>query len=131
LNKKYDLVRSPLDKELGARIRACRKLRAMSQKELATKSGVSFQQIQKYELGSNRVSSSRLQRIADALGITPAVLFGQEADANDGVPKDAKELETFAASAEGRELNEAFRRIGDARIRKSVVTFVKSLAAVD
>ncbi|QIO43073.1 helix-turn-helix transcriptional regulator [Rhizobium leguminosarum bv. trifolii] len=100
----------------------------MSQTELGKKSGVSFQRIHKHEIGSNRVSPSRLQKIADALGVTPATLFGQDTSANDGVLGGVKDLEAFIASAEGKELNEAFQRIGDARIRKSVVTFVKSLA---
>ncbi|OOO43996.1 helix-turn-helix domain-containing protein [Rhizobium leguminosarum] len=121
------MVRSPFHSELGARIRL-RQFRAMSQTELGKKSGVSFQRIQKHEIGSNRVSPSRLQKIADALGVSPATLFRQDTSANDGVPGGVKDLEAFIASAEGKELNEAFQRIGDTRIRKSVVTFVKSLA---
>ena len=65
----------PMDATIGQRIRAQRLNRGMSQTELADTLGITFQQVQKYEKGANRVSVSRLQQIAEALGVTPAWFF--------------------------------------------------------
>ncbi|MFJ6023534.1 helix-turn-helix domain-containing protein [Brevundimonas sp. NPDC092305] len=64
------------DNEVGARIRDFRKQAGMTQTELATAAGVTFQQIQKYERGTNRVAASRLALIAKALGVEAALLLG-------------------------------------------------------
>jgi len=64
------------DVDIGRRIRVQRLIKGMSQTELANLCGVTFQQIQKYEKGANRVSGSRMQQIASALGVTPAAFFG-------------------------------------------------------
>jgi len=71
-------VPDPLDVSIGARIQARRKMLAVSQGELATAIGVSFQQVQKYERGVNRVSASTLVRIAKRLGVTAAALIGED-----------------------------------------------------
>lgn len=68
--------RDPIDVSVGARIRLIRKMRGWSQQALAEAVGVSFQQVQKYESGANRVSASMLVRIAAALGVSIAELFG-------------------------------------------------------
>jgi transcriptional regulator with XRE-family HTH domain len=75
------------DQEYGRRIRAFRMQRDLSQSDLAEKLGISFQQVQKYEKGSNRITVSRLEQIAVALGTTPHELmgWGQRAIANDEV----------------------------------------------
>jgi transcriptional regulator with XRE-family HTH domain len=67
----------PVDVAVGARIRLLRKMRGLSQQSLAEAAGVTFQQIQKYERGSNRVSASMLAKIAAALGAPVAELFGE------------------------------------------------------
>jgi transcriptional regulator with XRE-family HTH domain len=67
-----------LDKDIGKRIKLYRLERGLSQTQLGTAVGVTFQQIQKYEKGVNRVGGSRLQQIATALGTTPAAFFGTE-----------------------------------------------------
>lgn len=66
----------PVDVAVGARVRLARKMRGQSQQALAQAIGVSFQQVQKYESGANRVSASMLVRIAAALGVSVAELFG-------------------------------------------------------
>jgi transcriptional regulator with XRE-family HTH domain len=72
-----------LDALIGQRIRQARTLRNLSQAELATKAGVTFQQLQKYENGSNRVSASRLYQIAKILEFPVTYFFGEQ----DLVPK--------------------------------------------
>jgi transcriptional regulator with XRE-family HTH domain len=68
----------PKDLEIGQRIRALRKLKNMTQTHLADKIGVRFQQVQKYENGTNRVGGARLQAIATALGVAPSFMFGEK-----------------------------------------------------
>jgi transcriptional regulator with XRE-family HTH domain len=68
--------RDPVDASVGARVRLARKMRGQSQQALAVAIGVTFQQVQKYERGANRISASMLVRIAAALGVSVAELFG-------------------------------------------------------
>lgn len=68
--------RDPVDVAVGARVRLARKMRGQSQQALALAIGVTFQQVQKYERGANRISASMLVRIAEALGVSVAELFG-------------------------------------------------------
>ena len=76
MSPQHDDRRDPVDVSVGARIRLARKMRGWSQQSLAEAVGVSFQQVQKYERGTNRVSASMLVRIAAALGVSVAELFG-------------------------------------------------------
>lgn len=76
MSPQHDDRRDPIDASVGARIRLTRKIRGWSQQALAEAVGVSFQQVQKYERGTNRVSASMLVRIAAALGVSVAELFG-------------------------------------------------------
>ena len=78
---------NPIDEIVGGNVRAKRVLRGMSQEDLAQAVGVSFQQIQKYEGGFNRISASRLVELARVLTVPVAELF-------DGVAEEAKEIET-------------------------------------
>lgn len=118
---------SQIDVDVGARIRGRRKLLGMSQSSLASQLGITFQQVQKYEKGSNRVGSSRLQHIALILGTTPSALFGEGEDGS----KPATGLEAIDClmiSSEGLSLNKAFVRISDPGVRKSIIALVKTLA---
>lgn len=73
---------NPVDVEIGARLRTFRMQKGMSQTDLAEVAGITFQQIQKYERGTNRMGGSRLVQLAKALGVEPSVLLGQgEGDA--------------------------------------------------
>jgi transcriptional regulator with XRE-family HTH domain len=115
---------NPIDVEVGARIRACRIISGMSQSSLADGLGISFQQVQQYEKGTNRVGSGRLQAIANILGVRVAVFFEHCAM----VPSPYSDgLARFLSSQEGIELNQAFRGIAHPRVRRTFVALVKSL----
>ncbi len=114
-----------VDVEVGKRVRAMRIKKGMSQTALADKLGVSFQQIQKYEKGVNRIAPQRLETIAVALGHPVSVFFPSMDRANGVVP------ETFDAAPHDRQemrLLENFGRIGDAAIKKAVVHLIQGIA---
>lgn len=124
---------NPVDIHVGSRIRMRRLLLGMSQEKLGESLGITFQQVQKYEKGTNRVGASRLQAISDTLGVKPSFFFeGMEGSA--GAPADGEGgseivgLNGFIASKEGVELNRAFTKIEDARLRKKIVALVRALA---
>lgn len=118
---------SQIDIDVGSRIRVRRKLLGLSQSRLADALGITFQQVQKYEKGSNRVSSSELQAISQILGTTPSALFGEEGPSSDRIP-EISDIELHIGSAEGLALNKAFVAIKDDRIRRSIIGLVKVLA---
>jgi transcriptional regulator with XRE-family HTH domain len=106
----------------------------MSQEKLGENLGITFQQIQKYEKGTNRVGASRLQAIATILGVPVAFFFedlpGQEAAGNRGFAEDASTAFAieFCTSAEGLQLNRAFVKIADVRVRRKIIELVKTLS---
>ncbi|GAA5666379.1 helix-turn-helix transcriptional regulator (plasmid) [Nitratireductor rhodophyticola] len=118
----------PIDVEVGSKIKAQRRLRGMSQDTLAAALGVTFQQIQKYEKGTNRVSSSRLAVIAKTFGVPPSYFFPGADDTGQGMVAAAPELASFLETNEGRDLNLAFSRISSHRMRRKVVGLVTALA---
>jgi transcriptional regulator with XRE-family HTH domain len=123
---------NPIDVEVGRRIRLRRSLLGLSQSALADALGVTFQQVQKYEKGVNRVGASRLQAIAQFLG-TPVSSFFDEAEAHEGETPGllhGKEITNFLSSAEGLSLNTSFVRIQDTEVRRKVVGLVKALADI-
>ena len=123
---------SPIDVHVGAQIRMRRKSLGMSQSALAGRLGITFQQVQKYEKGANRVGASRLQAIASILGVEVSSLFANATpDGGEANPAlgSINAMQTFVASNEGFSLNQAFSRIRSAAVRKSIVALVTSLAA--
>lgn len=88
---KHEILRHPIDTVVGARIRMTRKARGVSQNALADSVGLTFQQIQKYEKGANRVSASKLAEIADFLKVPVAELFSAEGTGN-GLADELAEL---------------------------------------
>jgi transcriptional regulator with XRE-family HTH domain len=123
---------SPIDVHVGAQIRLRRKSLGMSQSALAGRLGITFQQVQKYEKGANRVGASRLQAIASILGVEVSSLFANATpDGGEANPAlgSINAMQTFVASNEGFSLNQAFSRIRSAAVRKSIVALVTSLAA--
>lgn len=123
-------IPDPIDVEVGGKIKAQRRLMEMSQEALASKLGVTFQQIQKYEKGTNRVSSSRLATIANVFGVPPAYFFpGSTFDAGRPTMAAAPELLSFIETNEGRDLNMAFVRVRSKTMRKKIVGLVAALAA--
>lgn len=114
----------PVDLYVGNAIRARRKVQGVSQERLGEAAGVSFQQIQKYERGSNRVSASMLARIAQALGCRSADLMPPEEGEESAEVRGAMEL---LATDGGMELARAYLSLSPAR-RRSVVAIALALA---
>ncbi len=125
---------NPTDVHVGSRIRLRRNMLGMSQEKLGESLGITFQQIQKYEKGTNRVGASRLQAISEVLGVPVSFLF-EDAPSQDmgsrGLAEDASAhlALDFATSTEGLQLNRAFAKIDDAKVRRKVIELVKALGA--
>ncbi|HEY1072990.1 helix-turn-helix transcriptional regulator [Brevundimonas sp.] len=114
-----------IDAAVGLRMAARRSALGLSQTALAAELGVSFQQVQKYEKGANRVSASRLHQVATALGCSVADFFPARAEAADPVAG----LSALTATSDGRLLAEAFPRISDPTLRRAVTRVVAALAS--
>ena len=126
---------NPIDIHVGSRIRLRRNMLGMSQEKLGESLGITFQQIQKYEKGTNRVGASRLQAIASILSV-PVSFFFEDAPGHEGAGQQgfAEDSQTayvvdFMNSAEGLQLNRAFVRIDDPKVRRKIVDLVKALAS--
>jgi transcriptional regulator with XRE-family HTH domain len=126
-------IPDPIDIHVGARLRMRRMMVAMSQEKLGAALGITFQQIQKYEKGANRIGASRLQQIANILQVPPAFFF-EEAPAAHGPsagfaePAPAAYSPDVPATAEGLQLNRAFAQIRDPKVRRRILDLVVSLA---
>lgn len=125
---------NPIDIHVGSRIRLRRNMLGMSQEKLGESLGITFQQIQKYEKGTNRVGASRLQAIASILGVPVAFFFedapDQESSANRGFAEDSSMsyVAEFCSTTEGLQLNRSFVRIGDPKVRRKIIELVKLLS---
>ena len=117
-----------VDVHIGERIRARRKMLGVSQERLAWNVGLTFQQIQKYERGTNRVSAANLYEIAHVLDVPIEFFFEGLAGAAPATP-DPREagLRTFLASEEGRELARVFPRIPESQVRRRVLQLVRDV----
>jgi transcriptional regulator with XRE-family HTH domain len=115
------------DADVGCRIRAQRLVRHLSLTELANKLGVSFQQVQKYEKGLNRVGAGRLARIADVLNLPVSFFFG-----GDHTPSEADERVNpglnFLETAGAVRLVRAYSQIEDPQIRRALVDLAEEIA---
>ena len=122
---------NPIDVYVGERVRARRKLMDMSQTELALALGLTFQQVQKYERGTNRISASKLYDISRALKVPIEYLFSGY-DSSDLPPGDAAEgqqaVHLFLTLPDGIELARAFPRIRDKRRRQKVLDLVYAMS---
>jgi transcriptional regulator with XRE-family HTH domain len=121
----------PIDVGVGARIRIRRQALGMSQVGLAEQLGVSFQQVQKYERGSNRISASMLVRTARALNCPPSQLIGEDPEGG-GFDQDqdhagAAELLSLVAAHGAADLLRAFARVPDSQTRSAVISIVRGL----
>ena len=113
-----------VDQQIGARLRARRIMLGMSQTVLGEAIGLTFQQIQKYERGANRIGGSRMQQLASALKCSPSYFFG-------GDGKDASVIDvasTLLTRHDSRRLLEAFSRIEDGPMRAAIVNLVEAAA---
>ena len=119
-----------VDAFLGTRLRLFRQAANLSQETLALSIGITFQQVQKYEKGTNRVGSSRLSHIAQILGVPVSYFFGElsAADNKDDSIALNDPVMAFLATDEGRQLNIAFGKISSPAIRKRVVGLVAAIS---
>jgi transcriptional regulator with XRE-family HTH domain len=124
---------NPIDVYVGSRIRLRRTMLKMSQETLGENLGITFQQVQKYEKGTNRVGASRLQRIASIFHV-PISFFFEDGPARhlagENMP-DVREddaVTRFVGSREGIEFNLAFQRVGSPKLRQNILQLVKSLS---
>jgi transcriptional regulator with XRE-family HTH domain len=120
----------PRDVEIGKRMRALRLERGLSQTELGNLLGVTFQQIQKYEKGANRVAAGRLQRVAEALEV-PITFFyaGSTSGEPENVETDSVDVGLgFLETAGAVRLVRAFSRIQDPEMRRALVELTEKIA---
>jgi transcriptional regulator with XRE-family HTH domain len=116
----------PIDVEVGIRIRTRRKLLGISQTQLAQALGLTFQQVQKYERGANRVSASTLVRIARTLETTVASLVGE----HEGGSRDT-DLFQHLTTPGSFELLQAYSRMPEGDVRRALVNLAKAMADGD
>ena len=118
----------PVEVHVGSRIRARRQQLGMSQEKLGDALGLTFQQVQKYEKGTNRVGASRLQQIANVLHVRESFFFeGGSERASGKTPDASDELLAFVASKEGAALVQIFGQIKSSKVRRSIVRLVEEL----
>ena len=118
----------PIDCYVGNQIRQRRMALGMSQTALGDAVGITFQQIQKYEKGTNRVSASRLHRLAEVLQVAPTFFFDGQLAQMCTASSATDDLNQFLASTEGLSLMKAFQRLPEKRLRRSIVALVQRLA---
>jgi transcriptional regulator with XRE-family HTH domain len=117
-----------VDTHVGARIRSRRLMLDLSQTKLADALGLTFQQVQKYEKGTNRVGASRLAQIAETLQVPVSWFFdgaGAKPRRSDG---SENAIDKFIATSEGVALVRAFTAIPDAKVRRAIVELVQRIA---
>jgi transcriptional regulator with XRE-family HTH domain len=124
---------NPVDKYVGSRVRMRRIMLGMSQEKLGDALGLTFQQIQKYEKGTNRVGASRIQQISEILQIPVSFLFEGGPSTTTGAEGGGEGtsptyVSDFLATSEGLALTRAFTRITDAKLRRSIVDLVEKIA---
>ena len=131
-------IPNPVDRHVGSRVRMRRVLVGMSQEKLGEALQLTFQQVQKYEKGTNRIGASRLQQISRILGVPVEYFF-------EGVPQtgdrgsqsgfddhgESTYMADFLATNDGVQLNKAFVRIRDPKLRRRVVDLVTAIAGDD
>jgi len=118
---------NPVDVHVGYRVRVRRHAVGMSQEKLANAIGLTFQQVQKYEKGMNRMGSSRLQQVADVLGISPVYFFEGMARAPGASDDVATAINNFSNSPEGERLARAFMKL-PLKVQRSVRWMVEEVA---
>jgi transcriptional regulator with XRE-family HTH domain len=123
---------NPIDAQVGNRVRIRRMLIGMSQERLGDMLGLTFQQVQKYEKGVNRIGAGRLYEVSRILGVPIDFFYDGVAQMDDkrgaGESEAAAPVMEFVSSGEGLQLTLAFMKIRDAKVRKRVLDLVKSLA---
>jgi transcriptional regulator with XRE-family HTH domain len=124
---------TPVDVHIGQKVRARRILLGLSQTELADAANISFQQVQKYEKGTNRVGASRLQQFSEALGVPPSYFFegaptvGKKQPAPQEGELSEDTIVSFLGTREGAALVRAFMAIKHKPIRQNAIAFLETL----
>ncbi|AZU02729.1 XRE family transcriptional regulator [Glycocaulis alkaliphilus] len=127
---------NPIDRHVGSRVRLRRQMMAMSQEKLGEELGVTFQQVQKYERGANRIGAGRLWHLARVLEV-PVAFFYDGATGTAQQPTGFAEgdqtpiVNDFLQSPDGVALAQAFSKITDPKVRRRVLELVRSLADTD
>ncbi len=134
-------IRTPnhVDLHVGGRVRMRRKMLDMSQDQLADAIGLTFQQVQKYERGANRISASKLYEIARTLQVPVSFFFDGLADPVTTEPTEVIEkaraseriVSEFLSTPEGMELAELFPKIDRGPLRRQIVDLVRAMATHD
>jgi transcriptional regulator with XRE-family HTH domain len=127
---------NPTDKHVGSRVRMRRMMLGMSQEKLGDALGLTFQQVQKYEKGTNRIGASRLQQIAHILQVqvsfffegAPVAMAGARPDGLAEAPSPAY-VSDFLATSDGLALTKSFMKIRDAKLRRRIVDLVEQIAS--
>jgi len=120
------MMEQDIDLHIGKRLRARRRLLGLTQQQLATVVGVRFQQIQKYECGANRVSASRLWRVAEVLGVTVSYFYDGLEPATSASSPDSVSQAEAAARDESIDLIRAYYQL-DERPRQRLLDLAKAL----
>ncbi len=126
-------VPNPIDAYVGSRLRMRRMMLRMSQEKLGEAFGLTFQQVQKYEKGANRMGASRLQQAAQILGVSVPFFFegapGGHIEGGDTL--SPAYIDDFVSSEDGLRLIKAFMRIARPAVRYRIVNVVQEIAAAD
>src|ERR1700730_3366986 len=126
---------NPIDKHVGGRVRMRRKMLAMSQEELGAALGLTFQQVQKYENGTNRMGASRLQQMSHILQVPVEFFFEGAPNASEphgsGSASSVAQIDDFISNSDGLRLIGAFMRIDNAAVRRRIVMLVQEIAGDD
>jgi transcriptional regulator with XRE-family HTH domain len=121
-------VPDPVDVHVGTRIRTRRLLLGMNQERLAHALGLTFQQVQKYEGGSNRVSASRLAQVAEVLGVPVTYFFSDLEVMGDAATTDETNIRAMLRRPEAIELIRWYYAITDLDIRQQFLEMIKTVA---
>lgn len=121
---------NPIDIHVGGRVRLRRMMLGMSQERLGKECGITFQQIQKYEKGTNRIGASRLQQIGRFLTV-PVEFFFEDAPGGDGNPTDGAGASPnvvldFLKTNEGIKVARGFVRVKDATMRRAIIRLIEA-----
>lgn len=129
---------NPIDKHVGSRVRMRRMMLSMSQEKLGDALGLTFQQVQKYEKGTNRIGASRLQQISNILQVPVSFFFegaphmpGHHHSGGMGEAPSPAYVSDFLATSDGLSLTKSFMRIKNGKLRRRIVDLVEQIAGED
>ncbi len=126
---------NPIDKHVGSRVRMRRMMLSMSQEKLGDALGLTFQQVQKYEKGTNRIGASRLQQISNILQVPVSFFFegapnmpGHVGTAGLNEAPSPAYVSDFLATSDGLSLTKSFMKIKSSKLRRKIVNLVEQIA---